>query len=184
MYCIAAESLAGDGIAHRVLFLQRADDLGDGRSLLSYRAVDAYDVLIVLVEYRIDGYGRLAGLPVADDELALAAANGYHRIDGEQPRLERTGDGLSVHDAGRGVFYRAPRVAYGGALPVERVADGGDDTAEQRVACGDVEDAVGPGDTLADARPRRPRRRLFPARARRRRRQASAARRSACRRGP
>jgi hypothetical protein len=58
--------------------------LGDGRALLPNRHIDAIelDLLVVervdrfLVEDGVEDDGGLAGLAVADDELALAAADG------------------------------------------------------------------------------------------------------------
>jgi hypothetical protein len=51
---------------------QRLDGLRDRRALLPDRDVDALHALTLLVQDRVDRDGRLAGLAVADDELALA----------------------------------------------------------------------------------------------------------------
>jgi NADH-quinone oxidoreductase subunit J len=69
---------------------------------LSYRHVDTDDILSLLVEYGIDGYRRLPGLPVTYDEFALSLAYGYHRVDGLQSRLKRLEHGLPREYAGSG----------------------------------------------------------------------------------
>src|SRR5574337_996665 len=46
-------------------------------------------VLTLLVDDRVDRHRGLAGLAVADDQLALAAADRHHRVDGLQAGLHR-----------------------------------------------------------------------------------------------
>ncbi len=64
--------------------LQHLHELGDGRALLADGDVDAVELLLLgaaldvqrlLVEDRVERHGGLAGLAVADDQLALAAAD-------------------------------------------------------------------------------------------------------------
>ena len=67
--------------------LQGFDDLGDGGLLLADGDVDADARLCrLLVDDGVDGDGGLAGLAVADDQLALAAADGDHGVDGLDAR--------------------------------------------------------------------------------------------------
>src|SRR3546814_6326522 len=76
-------------IFHRAVFFQSADDLRHGRALLADRDIDAVELLplvvalvdALLVNEGIDGDGGLAGLAVADDQLALAAADGHERVE-------------------------------------------------------------------------------------------------------
>ncbi len=75
-------------------------DVGDRGSLLADGHVDADNALAPLVDDGIDGDGGLAGLAVADDELALAAADRDHRVDGEDTGLQRLATGVRVDDAG------------------------------------------------------------------------------------
>jgi hypothetical protein len=64
-------------------------DLRDGRALLADRDIDAIELLrsrragvdVFLVEDRVDRDRGLAGLAVADDQLALAAADRDQRVD-------------------------------------------------------------------------------------------------------
>ena len=76
-----------------------SDHLGHGGRLLADGHVDADDVLALLVDDGVDGDGGLAGLAVADDELALAAADGDHGVDGLDARLQRLLDRLALDDA-------------------------------------------------------------------------------------
>src|SRR6267378_3322483 len=74
-------------------------DRRDGRALLPDRHVDADHSLAPLVDDRVHGDGRLAGRAVADDQLALAAADGDHRVDRLDAGLQRLFDGLPLDDA-------------------------------------------------------------------------------------
>ncbi len=73
-----------DRVLERAALLEHLHELGDGRALLADGDVDAIELgaLIVagvdrfLVEEGVENDGGLAGLAVADDELALAAADG------------------------------------------------------------------------------------------------------------
>ena len=74
--------------------------LGHGRLLLADGHVDAMRRRLVrLVDDGVDGDGRLAGLPVADDQLALSAADGDHRVDGLEAGLQRLLHRLTVDHA-------------------------------------------------------------------------------------
>src|SRR5579862_4403750 len=76
-------------------------DLGDGRKLLPDRAVDADHVSAALIQYCVQNNRGLPGLTIADNQFALAAANGNHRIDGLDARLERLADRLAIDHARR-----------------------------------------------------------------------------------
>ncbi len=58
-------------------------------------------LVAALVENGIDRNGALAGLAVAENQLALAAPNGNERIDCLKAGLKRHSDGRAIHD-GRG----------------------------------------------------------------------------------
>ena len=70
-----------DGVIHRSGIGENFNDLRDGRALLPDRTVDANHPLALLVDDGIENDGGFSGLAVADDQLALAAADGDHRID-------------------------------------------------------------------------------------------------------
>ena len=78
--------------------------------------------------------GGLAGAAVADDQLALAAADRDHRVDRLEAGLQRLGHRLALDDARRLELERAALGGLDRALAVERVAERVDDAAEQRLA--------------------------------------------------
>src|SRR5580693_9367637 len=71
-----------DGVFHRTGVFENLYDLRDGGTLLAHRVVNADEVVALAVDDGIERDGGLAGLAVADDQLALAAANGNHAVDG------------------------------------------------------------------------------------------------------
>ena len=94
-----------DGVGHRAGFFEHRDDPRDRGLLLADRDVDAVERTIVLVagrfgrfvqprlaDDRVDADGRLAGRAVADDQLALAAADRNHRVDRHDAGLHRLAD--------------------------------------------------------------------------------------------
>ena len=78
---VVAFSHDDDGVVHRAFLAQVSDDLGDGGRTLADGAIDAQHVLVALVENGVNRNGRLAGLPVPEDQFALAAADWNERID-------------------------------------------------------------------------------------------------------
>ena len=75
-----------DRVLHRAVLLEDGDRVGDRRELLADGDVDADEALALLVDDRVEADGRLAGLAVADDQLALAAADRDERVDGLDAR--------------------------------------------------------------------------------------------------
>ena len=53
----------------------------------------------LLIDDGVQDDGGLAGLAVADDQFALAAADGNHRVDGLDAGLQRLAHRLAIHDA-------------------------------------------------------------------------------------
>ena len=131
-------------VIHGTLVLERLDHLRDGRLLLADGVVDADDVQTLLIDDGVDRHRRLAGLPVADDQLALSTANGNHRVDRLESGLQRLLDRLAVDDARRDAFDR--RLLLGGdrALAVQWLPERVDHSAEHRVADRNGHDAPGP----------------------------------------
>src|SRR5271156_5832245 len=84
------------GKLHRARAGELLDHLRDGRALLPDRHVEAMHALAFLIDDRVDGYSGLAGLAIADDQLALSAADDEHRIDGLDAGLERFLDRLAA----------------------------------------------------------------------------------------
>ena len=143
---------AGDDdrrVLHRAVLRELVDDAGDRRLLLPDRDVEAVNALALLVDDRVERDGRLAGLPVADDELALTAADRHHRVDGLDARLQRLLDRLAREDARRLHLDAAAVRRLDGALAVDRLPERVDDAADERLADGHVEDAAGALDDRA-----------------------------------
>src|SRR5439155_10549015 len=147
--------LVGRGRAHHdrvlegVVLAQRLDRLRDRRALLPDRDVDALHALTLLVQDRVDRHGGLAGLAVADDQLALTAADRRHRVDSLDTGLQRLVYRLAAGDAGRLDLEPAEVLLRDRALAVDRDAERVHDPAEQHVADRDRKNATGRADQLA-----------------------------------
>ena len=106
-----------------------------------------------LVEDGVDRDRGLAGLAVADDQLALAAADRHQRVDRLEPGLHRLVHRFARDDARR--LDLDPRAGDVGQRPlaVDRVAEPVDHPAEQAAADRHVDDRAGALDrvALADA---------------------------------
>src|SRR6185436_14322119 len=146
-----------DRIFQRALLFQHLHELGNGRTLLTDRDVDAIQ-LEVLVRLRVErllvqnGVERdrgLAGLTVADDQLALAAADRDQRIDRLEAGRHRLVHRLARNDAGRLDVDAHALVRLDRALAVDRVAQRIDDAAEQALADRRIHDGAGALDGLA-----------------------------------
>ena len=129
-----------DGIFHRTIFLQGCNGLGDGGSALADGAIDAQNILAALVEDRVDRNCGLPGLAVAEDQFALAAPNGYERVDDFEAGLQRHGDGRAVHDMRGGTLDGQELAGEHRPVAVERTAERVDDAPEQSIAHGHVHD--------------------------------------------
>src|SRR6267142_6912392 len=146
-----------DGIFQRALLFEHLDELGDGRTLLADRDIDAIqlDVLVaggvewLLVQNGIERDRGLAGLAVADDQLALAAADRDQRIDRLEAGRHRFVHRFARNDAGRLDVDAHTLVGLDRALAVDGIAERVDHAAEQPLADGRVDDGAGALDGLA-----------------------------------
>src|SRR5690606_29448261 len=136
-------------VLHRAVLGELGDDLRDRGLLLADRHVEAVNALALLVDDRVDRDGRLAGLAVADDQLALTAADRDHPVDGLETGLQRLLDRLALDDAGRLELDAAALLRLDRALAVDRLAERVDHAAEQGLADRNVEDAPGALDGVA-----------------------------------
>src|SRR6185437_12181513 len=140
-----------DGIVERAVILQRLHDLRHGRTLLADRDIDAIELAglvaglvdLFLVDEGVDGDGGLAGLAVADDQLALAAADQHQRVDRLETGLHRLVDRFARDDAG-GLHFDTGAFDVGQrTLAVDGVAESVHDAAEQASADRHVDDGAG-----------------------------------------
>src|SRR5712691_11624461 len=146
-----------DRVVERAVLLQHLLELDHGRALLPDRDVDAVelDLLVVAGVERLlvrDGVERdrgLAGLAIADDQLALAAADRDQRVDRLQARGHRLVHRLARDDAGRLDVDAAALARLDRAAAVERIAERVDHAAEQALADRHVYDGAGALDGLA-----------------------------------
>ncbi len=146
MYCkcgrFRSRSDDHDGVLEGVRVFEALDDGGDGALLLADGHVDAFHARGFLVDDGVDDDGRLARLAVADDELALAASDGNHGVNGLDAGLHRLTDRLAVMTPGA-IFSMGERPeACNGTLAVDGLAQRVDDAAQQALADGHVEHAA------------------------------------------
>ena len=123
-----------DGVFHRAGFFENLHDLRDRGLLLSDRVVDADDAEALLIDDRVDRDGGLARLPVADDQLALAAADRHHAVDRLEAGLQRLLDRRPIDDARREALDRHELLRRDRALAVDRLAERVHDAADHFVA--------------------------------------------------
>ena len=102
-----------------------------------------------LADDRVDADGRLAGRAVADDQLALAAADRDHRVDRHDAGLHRLADRPAPHDPRRDLLDRIGDVARDRSLAVDRFAEHVDDASEQPFADRHLQQLAGGADLAA-----------------------------------
>ena len=128
-------------MVHRTVLFELAHQRGNRGVLLPDRDVDTLNAGAFLVDDGIHGNRGLAGLAVADDQLALAAADRNHRIDGLQTGLNRLVDRLTGDDTGGDLLDRGGARCLNRTLAVDRIAQRIHDASEQPLADRHLEDA-------------------------------------------
>src|SRR5581483_9378297 len=123
-----------DRVVHGAVLPQRLHDAGHRRRLEPDGDVDADDAGALLVDDGVDGDRRLAGLPVADDQLPLAPADGDHAVDGLDAGHHRFLDRLALGDARRPALDRHEMRRVDRALAVDRLGQGVDHPADEALA--------------------------------------------------
>src|SRR4026207_2253936 len=123
--------------------LEDLHGLGHGGALLADRHVEAEDPLPLLVDDRVDRDRGLAGAAIADDQLTLTAPDRDHRVDGLDAGLQRLLHRAPVHHAGGIALDRPELLGVDRALAVDRLAQGVDHAAHQRLADRHLGDALG-----------------------------------------
>ena len=109
--------------------------------LLPNGNVDAGQVLALLTDYGVYGDGRLASGAVADDQLPLASADGYHCVDGLDASLYRGVHRLAGHHVGRYVFHRAGCGGADEAFTIDGPSQGVHHPSDEAFSHGDLDDA-------------------------------------------
>ena len=138
-----------DRVVHGAVPFQDRHGGGDRRKLLADRDVDADQALALLVDDRVDRDRGLAGLAVADDQLALAATDRDQGVDGLDAGLDRRVDPLAGNDAGGDPLGGANLRRRDGSLVVEGPAQRVHHASQQRGAHRDLHDPAGGLDDVA-----------------------------------
>src|ERR1700677_1409621 len=146
-----------DRIFQRALLFQHLDELGNRRTLLADRDIDAIklDLLVagrverLLVQDRVERDRGLAGLAIADDQFALAAADRDQVIDRLEAGRHRLVDRFARNDAGRLDVDPLALGRLDRTLAVDRIAERIDDAAKQALAHRSIDDGAGALDGLA-----------------------------------
>src|SRR5262249_27368382 len=113
------------------------------------RAIDADHSLALLVDDGVQNDRGLSGLTVADDQLALAAADRNHRVDRLDAGLQRLAHRLAIEDAGSNALQRIALRRGDGTLIVDRFSERVDYPADQRFAHWHRHDGIGALDGVA-----------------------------------
>ncbi len=132
-----------DGVLHGAVLFQGSDDVGDRRHLLPDGHVDAANAAVLLVDNGVDGDGRLADLPVADDQLPLAPTDGHHGVDALQPDLHGLIHRLPGNHAWGNLFDGRGFRGVQRPFAVDGVAEGIHDPTEQLTSHRDLENPPG-----------------------------------------
>ncbi|OQA07531.1 MAG: hypothetical protein BWY66_01348 [bacterium ADurb.Bin374] len=146
---VRRRSADDDRVFEGVVLAEGLDDARDRRRLLADGHVDADDAGFLLVDDRVDGDGGLAGLAVADDQLALAPSDRDQGVDGLNAGLERFLHGLALHDVGGVHLGGSGFGRHDRSLAVERLPERIDDAAEHGVTDGHRDDFPGRLDQVA-----------------------------------
>src|SRR5208337_5164360 len=138
-----------DGVVHRTVVIQGLHHLRDRRALLADGAVDTDQVAALAVDNGVERDRGLAGLAVANDELALATADGDHRVDGFQPSGHGLFHGLAVDNARSEALDRNVLVGVDRAFVINGLAERVDHSTDHRIAHRHAHDAAGALDLVA-----------------------------------
>ena len=139
------------GVFHGPGVFQLLVESRHGGELLADGHIEAVDVAALLIEDGVDSDGGLAGLAVADDEFALAAADGGEGVDGLQAGLHRGVDVAALDDGGGGSLDGHLGIGGDGALAVKRAAECIDHAAGEGGARRHGDDATGAMEAVAFA---------------------------------
>merc|ERR1719209_2532464 len=141
-----------DGVLHGVGVSEPLHNLGNSGPLLADSNVDTVELLLgviglvesLLVDDGVNGNGSLASLPVTNDQLTLATANGHKRVNSLDASLHRLRHGLPGDDARGLQADTEPLAGSEGTLAINGVAKSINDPAETLHANWNVDDGTGP----------------------------------------
>jgi len=116
---------AGDNnnrMLHRIRFFEFCDYLSYRRFLLTNCHINTKNILIPLIDNRIDCDGCFSGLTIPDNQFSLTPANGNHRINRFDTGLQRRIHIGSLMNSRRNPFNRTISVESNRTFSVNRLA--------------------------------------------------------------
>ena len=138
-------------MSHGAVAFQQGDGAGHRSFLLPDGDINADQVLPLLIDDGVYGDGRLAGLAIANDELALPATDRDHGINGLDAGLDGGIHILALHHTGCNAFDRTITGSLNGTLGIHRLPQGVDHASDQTITDRDRSDAPGgPGGHALD----------------------------------
>ncbi len=144
------------GVFHRAGFFEFFHQLRHCRPLLPDGDIEAVQlhrrvgfVVAFLVQNGIERDCGLAGLTVADNQLALTTANRDHRVNRLEAGRHRLMHRFTRDDAGGLHVGHAAVFGYNRAFAIDRVAKAVNNAAQQRFAYRHVNDRLGALDRVA-----------------------------------
>src|SRR5271156_3546223 len=123
-----------DAVLHRAVIGERLDELRDGGTFLANGAVNANHVAAALVQDCVNDDGGFSDLTVANDQLALAAADGNHSVNGLDAGLDRFAHGLAIDHAGSETFERIALRRLNGAFVINGIPERVHNAADHAIA--------------------------------------------------
>src|SRR5271170_3790745 len=123
-----------DAVLHRAVIGERLDELRDGGTFLANGAVNANHVAAALVQDCVNDDGGFSDLTVANDQLALAATDGNHGVNGFNAGLDGFAHGLAIDHARSEAFERIALRRLNGTFIVNGIAERVHHAADQAIA--------------------------------------------------
>src|SRR5215472_18422284 len=123
-----------NGVIHGTVILELLHHLRDRRALLADGAVDTNKVVALAVDDGVQRDRGFSSLPVADDQLTLAAADGNHRVDGFDSGGHGFANRLALDHPRSNSFDRNVLAGRDGTFVVDRQAQGVHHTADHAFA--------------------------------------------------
>src|SRR5690606_13644232 len=138
-----------DRVFKRAVLFELTDHVADRGCLLADSDVNASYVLAFLADDGVDRNGGFTGLAVADDQLALAAADRHHGVDGLDTGLQGLRYRFTGDNAWRDLFDNVGGFGIDGALAVDGRTQRIDYASAQFGADGHFQNAAGGFDRVA-----------------------------------
>ena len=137
-----------DAVIHSTMIFQGFYHAGNRGSFLSYSDIDTDNILAFLIDDGVHGYRCFTGLPVTDDQLPLAAANGNNGINGFESRLEWFMNGFPI-DYSRGIVFNGTEfIGFDFTFSVNGLTKGIDNAANHGFSYRNFHNTTGPLDLV------------------------------------